>query len=101
MPWRSIQSNVRLMSLCRNGPNEFVILGPLKTWDVTDIVLNISQPTLVINGRWDMAQDNVVAPFVQNIPNVKWVKFEESSHMPYWEESDRYLQVVGDFLTLA
>ena len=84
----------------RNGPDEFVIVGTIKPWNITDIVDKITQPTLVINGLYDMAQDNVVKPFVDTVPDVKWVRFDKSSHLPCWEESELYYKVVSDFLTL-
>lgn len=55
-------------------------------------------PTLVTNGKYDEAQDSVVAPFVSEIPNVKWEKFSESSHMSHFEEREKYMAVVGKFL---
>ena len=58
----------------------------------------IDVPTLVINGARDFAQDWVVAPFVENIPDMKWVKFEHSSHTPFWEERDDFNQVVAKYL---
>ena len=85
--------------MCRNGPDEFMIVGKLKTWDVSGIVHSITQPTLIFNGRYDMAQDNTVAAFFHNIPKAKWVKCSESSHMPYWEEKEFYYREVGEFLT--
>ena len=32
------------------------------------------------------------------VSKVKWVTFSKSSHMPHWEERERYMQIVGDFL---
>jgi pimeloyl-ACP methyl ester carboxylesterase len=55
-------------------------------------------PTLIINGRYDPAQDFVVAPMFWKIPQSKWVRFEDSSHMPFWEERERYMQLVQEFL---
>lgn len=83
---------------CRIGPSEFNIKGTLKTWTVVDDLHKISVQTLLINGRYEDAQDVAVAPFFEKIPKVKWVQFAESSHMPFFEEKERYLQVVGDFL---
>ena len=57
-------------------------------------------PTLVINGRNDVAQDFVCEPFFRNIKKVKWVTFEMSSHMPMWEERERYMNVISEFLCL-
>ncbi|KAJ7457146.1 proline-specific peptidase [Mycena galericulata] len=53
------------------GPSEFSITGTIKTWTVVDDL------------------------------RVKWVQFAESSHMPFFEERERFFQVVGDFLTTA
>ena len=82
----------------RAGPNEFHISGTLKTWDIIPILHTITQPTLIINSRYDMAQDLALQPFFDNVPKVKWAHFSESSHMPYWEESERYYSIVGKFL---
>lgn len=82
----------------RNGPNEFVAQGTLKGWSVIDELHNINVPTLLINGHYDEAQDEAVLPFFLNIQSCKWVQFANSSHMPQWEEKERYLQMVGEFL---
>ncbi|KAF9045154.1 proline iminopeptidase [Panaeolus papilionaceus] len=68
-------------------------------WSIIDRIPLIKPSTLVLNGRYDISQDFVIAPFVEGIPKVKWVKFDNSSHMPFWEERTKYMQVVGDFLT--
>jgi pimeloyl-ACP methyl ester carboxylesterase len=54
---------------------------------------------LLINGSYDEAQDVCVAPYFEKIPRVKWITFSESSHMPHYEERDKYMKVVGDFLS--
>jgi len=46
----------------------------------------------------DIAQDFVVKPFFDNIPKVKWVTLEASSHTPFYEEPGRYMKLVGEFL---
>jgi len=85
----------------RNGPNEFHIVGTLKNWSVIDELHKITVPTLLINGRYDEAQDEVVWPFFVHIAKVKWIQFSESSHLPQWEERERYMEVVGEFLANA
>ncbi|EMD39056.1 hypothetical protein CERSUDRAFT_46884 [Gelatoporia subvermispora B] len=72
----------------------------LKDWSATDRLHLVRVPTFVINGRDDISQDFVVAPFFEKIQKVKWVTFERSSHMPFWEERERFMQLVGDFLAL-
>jgi len=39
-----------------------------------------------------------VQPYADRIKDVRWVVFENSSHMPHVEETERCLKVVGDFL---
>ncbi|KAL1707535.1 Alpha/Beta hydrolase protein, partial [Schizophyllum commune] len=72
--------------------------GELHGWDVRDNLGDIDVPTLVKNGARDFAQDWIVAPFVEKISGVKWVKFEHSSHTPFWEERDTFNQVVAEYL---
>lgn len=71
----------------------------MKNWSVVDQVHKIKVPTLLINGKYDEAQDEVVEPFFKNIEKVKWVRFAESSHLPQIEETEEYLKVVKEFLT--
>ncbi|KAF7348080.1 Proline iminopeptidase [Mycena sanguinolenta] len=84
--------------LTMNGPSEFHVTGPLKEWTMIQDAHKISVPTLLLNGRYDEAQDPVVAPFFHEIPRVKWVNFAESSHMSHFEERERFMEVVGKFL---
>ena len=67
-------------------------------WTIVDRLHNIDVKTLVINGAADMAQDFVIRPFLDNIPDVTHVKFEHSSYAPFWEERETYMQVVSEFL---
>ena len=57
-------------------------------------------PTLVITGRFDMN----VAPSTawkihKAIPGSKWAVFETSGHLPYFEEPEKFVQVVEGFLS--
>ena len=63
-----------------------------------DDLHNILAPTLLINGKYDEAQDSVMEPFRKSIPNVKWERFSDSSHLPQLEEPERFLEVVGGYL---
>jgi L-proline amide hydrolase len=81
-----------------NGPNEFFCIGTLRDWSVVDRVHNIVAPTLLCSGRFDEATPATVQPFFDGIPDVRWEIFEESSHMPFVEEPERYLSVVESFL---
>ena len=58
----------------------------------------IEVPTLLLNGAYDEAADSTVLPFFRLIPKVKWFTFAESSHTPQWEEREKYMMLVADFL---
>ncbi|KAI0700386.1 proline-specific peptidase [Cerioporus squamosus] len=81
-------------------PEDFVrTLCITRDWSIVDCLHLLDVPTLVVNGRYDIAHwDFVVAPLVERIPDVNWVKFEESSHAACWEERTAYMQTVSTFL---
>ena len=81
-----------------NGPSEFHVVGTMKDWSIIDRLPAITAPTLLVSGRFDEATEACVQPFADAVPDVRWVMFEESSHLPHVEEPERYLHVVGDFL---
>jgi proline-specific peptidase len=81
------------------GPNEFVITGSLAGWDITGRLAEIDVPTLVTSGRHDECTPKQAELVHNGIPGSQWVVFEDSSHMQFAEEPDRYLEVLEDFLT--
>jgi L-proline amide hydrolase len=81
-----------------NGPSEFHVIGTIKDWSIIDRLDRIQVPTLLISGRYDEATPATVQPYADRIKDVRWEIFEYSSHMPHVEETERCLQVVGDFL---
>ncbi|ETD90598.1 proline iminopeptidase-family hydrolase [Rhodobacter capsulatus] len=84
-----------------NGPTEFHVIGTMKDWTIEDRLPLINVPALVISGKYDEATPLVTKPLVENIPDVRWVLFEHSSHMPHVEEKDLCLATVSDFLKLC
>jgi L-proline amide hydrolase len=81
-----------------NGPSEFHVVGPLKTWDITDRLHEIGTPTLLVSGRHDEATPLIVGQIHERIPGAEWALFEESSHMPHVEEPQAFLEAVESFL---
>lgn len=56
-------------------------------------------PTLVINGRFDMNVAPLTAwNLAHAIPGAKLVFFEHSGHLPSYEEPDKYVAVLEEFL---
>jgi L-proline amide hydrolase len=80
------------------GPNEFTVSGTLKDWDVTDRLGEIDLPVLITSGRHDECTPKLVEVLHRGIARSDWVLFENSSHMPHFEEPGRFLEVVGAFL---
>lgn len=87
-----------LCVMCRWGPSEFFVTGTLKGWSALDYIHKINVPVLLLNGRYDEAQDSCMVSFFDRLDKVKWVKFAESAHMAQYEERERYMKVVADFL---
>jgi proline-specific peptidase len=80
------------------GPNEFEAIGNLKNWDRTDRLIEITVPTLITVGRYDVTTPTCAETLHRGILNSRTVIFEESAHLAHLEETDRYLQVVADFM---
>jgi proline iminopeptidase len=67
--------------------------------DLTARLSDFKFPTLVINGRFDMNVAPLTAwRLAHAIPGAKLVFFEHSGHLPSYEEPDRYILVLEEFL---
>lgn len=84
--------------LTMQGPNEFVITGTLATWDITGRLDEIGVPTLITAGRHDEFTPRQARVVHEGIRGSELVTFEDSSHMQFAEEPERYRQVVSAFL---
>jgi len=82
-----------------NGPSEFHVTGTLRNWNIVNRLNEIHVPTLLLSGRYDEATPEVVETVHRGIKGSEWIIFENSSHMPHLEESERYIQVLADFLS--
>jgi proline iminopeptidase len=70
-----------------------------RTLDLTAALPKFNFPTLVITGRYDMNVTPLTAwNIYKAIPGAKFVVFEKSGHLPSYEEPDKYVQVVNQFL---
>ncbi|CAM3711274.1 proline iminopeptidase-family hydrolase [Mesobacillus zeae] len=80
------------------GPSEFSVKGNLKTFDCTSRLKEINCPTLYTCGRFDEATPETTAYYSSLTPDSGFHVFEKSAHMPYIEEREEYLEVIGGFL---
>ena len=80
------------------GPSEFAVQGSLRYWDITDQLPAIKVPTLITGGKYDEIPPRIARTIHRGIRGSKLAIFPNSSHLPMWEERERYMQVVGEFL---
>jgi proline iminopeptidase len=67
--------------------------------DFTSTLAGIRCPTLVLNGRYDMNVAPLTAwNMAHAIPGAKLVFFEQSGHLPSYEEPGKYRAVLEEFL---
>jgi proline-specific peptidase len=81
------------------GPTEFHCTGRLQNWNLEDQLGKIHIPTLILSGEDDESTPAINEVLHRGIPDSEWVLFEESSHMPHLEATQKYLQVLTNFLT--
>jgi proline-specific peptidase len=80
------------------GPSEAYATGTLRGWSVLERLAGITIPTLLLSGKYDEATPRQVALAQEKIAGAQWTLFEKSSHTANFEEPDKYLSVVNDFL---
>lgn len=71
----------------------------LAKYDMWPVLPTLTMPTLVMTGRYDIN----VAPSTawkihKAIPGSGWQAFEKSGHLPYFEEPEKFVRVVEEFL---
>ena len=81
-----------------NGPNEFHVLGTLRSWTIVDRLDRVSAPALVIAGEFDEATPATWAPYVERISDVRSHVFPAGSHCTHLEHPEAFRAVVADFL---
>jgi proline iminopeptidase len=74
--------------------------GAIRNLDLTGELPKFHFPTLVITGRYDMNVAPLTAwKIYKAIPGAKFVVFARSGHLPSFEEPDKYVSVLNEFLT--
>ncbi|MGB6770765.1 MAG: proline iminopeptidase-family hydrolase [Candidatus Dormiibacterota bacterium] len=82
-----------------NGPSEFHVIGSIKDWSSESRLGEIRIPTLVVSGRFDEATPALQTTLLDGISGSRQRIFENSSHMPFWEERGIYMAVIDEWLT--
>jgi len=80
------------------GPSDFTHTGNLKDWDIFDRLPEISVPTLFVAGRYDECTPEHMQAMHEKVTDSEFALFEQSAHMPFWEEREHCMDVMRDFL---
>lgn len=81
-------------------PEQFAAANKaLTNFDFRPDLQNITSPTLVISGKYDGLNPPKDGQEIASlIPNATFVEMQFSGHAPLYEETERYLKLVEDFL---
>lgn len=81
-----------------NGPNEFHVIGTLRSWSIIDQLDAVEVPTLVLAGEHDEATPTTWQPFVDGITGARAHVYPDASHCVHLEHPEGFRAVIGDFL---
>jgi proline iminopeptidase len=85
-------------SVFRKAVNE-AVGADVARFDLKPEIAKFKFPVLVMTGRFDINVAPLVAYRIhQAIPGSKFLVFERSGHLPFYEEPDAFVQAVEDFL---
>lgn len=91
-------TNERGTYLKMNGPSEFTIIGLIRDIDFTDRLHTITVPTLITCGKYDEVTPEIAESIHARIKGSVLEIFKESSHLQFWEERGKYMNVLSDFV---
>ena len=97
--WRARRSREVYETLW--GPSEWEPTGRLRDWDVRGRLREIGVPTLITSGRYDVCTPALAKAAHAGIPDSQWVLFEDSAHMAFVEEPERFRAILMEFLARA
>ncbi|MEE4450841.1 proline iminopeptidase-family hydrolase [Novosphingobium resinovorum] len=80
------------------GPNEFTYTGNMKAWNRIPAMHAITVPALVLCGRYDELTPACSYLMHAAMPNSRIRVFEQSSHMPFYEQPEAYFDTLESFL---
>jgi proline-specific peptidase len=80
------------------GYTEFMFIGKLKGWDVTDRLHEITVPTLLMSGVSDEVTPFLVKQEYDRIPRAEW-RLLPGTHLIHVEQRDTYNRLVEEFLS--
>jgi len=80
------------------GPNDFTCTGTLANYERVVDLAAIRSPTLFACGRFDEATPESTQLYAAQVSDSQMVIFENSAHMPMFEERHSYIETLRTFL---
>jgi proline iminopeptidase len=80
------------------GPNEFTLLGQLKTYDGKRLLRRLRTPSLYTVGEFDVAGPDLVKRLAAATPKSRYEVIPGAAHFMMWDNPDAFVGVVRDFL---
>lgn len=80
------------------GPSDFKVIGNLREWEIMDRLAEIQAPTLFVAGRYDECTPEHMELMHQKVAGSELALFENSAHMPFYEEPTEFMDRVAGFL---
>ena len=80
------------------GPNEYSPEGNLHDYEYTDKLQKVNQPALITSGTDDLCTPLVAKTMFDALPHARWELFQGCGHMPFVQETERYLGLLQNWL---
>lgn len=80
------------------GENEFSPTGNLASYEYRDRLHEIKEACLITSGGVDLCSPFIAKDMYDRLPNASWELFQYSRHMPFVEEREKYMRVLGQWL---
>lgn len=84
----------------RYGPSVLKLNGSLLGWTGISRLSQVTVPTFAYNGEFDTSRDGSQEPYFELIPRVRWITFQNGSHMCHLDGGglgERVFKMVGEF----
>ncbi|MDR1775428.1 MAG: proline iminopeptidase-family hydrolase [Actinomycetes bacterium] len=88
--------NMGEVYITMQGYNEFMVIGKLADWDITDRLGEITIPTLLTSGHADEATPLIVKEIYDRIPGARW-ELLRGTHLVHVEQKEVFNRIVEDF----
>ena len=88
----------RASYLATQGDNELLPTGIFRTWDYTERLHEICQPTLIISGTQDLCSPLIAKTMFDRIPPAKWELMAGCRHACFVDDTPNYLRILTEWL---